>query len=349
MKISWAVPANFVIPLDITITCKDSYEHYLYKNIGVYDRCTCGQHRLVRVMGLKCRRVCRACFEKDTRLHVNPAILRDIQTGVRTMRPPISTSVTIHELKSFASTSKEISRASTAECPLLDVAMNETVEKLSHVEHVLKRPDSYVGSTSLVAEEYWLLNADASRFEKRIVRYSPALLKIFDEVLVNAIDRNSLFPKEVTSIKIDVDTSTERSLSKTTGRWVVSGRRERQRECLQPRARFDILTSTNYDDSQKRIVGGRNGYGAKLANIYSQDFAIRVKDPVNKVLYTQKWMKNMSVRGEPKVKAYASATASVSVTFTPDWKRFHMDGIDAEIVDVFRKRAGRRRVYVAAV
>ena len=73
--------------------------------------------------------------------------------------------------------------------------MNETVEKLSHVEHVLKRPDSYVGSTSLVAEEYWLLNADASRFEKRIVRYSPALLKIFDEVLVNAIDRNSLFPK----------------------------------------------------------------------------------------------------------------------------------------------------------
>ena len=86
--------------------------------------------------------------------------------------------------------------------------MKEIVEKLSHVDHVLKRPDSYVGSTSLVAEEYWLLNADATGFEKRLIRYSPALLKIFDEVLVNAIDRNSLYPKDVTSIKIDVDAST---------------------------------------------------------------------------------------------------------------------------------------------
>lgn len=219
--------------------------------------------------------------------------------------------------------------------------MNETVEKLSHVEHVLKRPDSYVGSTSLVAEEYWLLNADASGFEKRIVRYSPALLKIFDEVLVNAIDRNSLFPKEVTSIKIDVDTSTGAITIENNGPLggvaVVENGKE---NAYNPELVFGhLLTSTNYDDSQKRIVGGRNGYGAKLANIYSQDFAIKVKDPVNKVLYTQKWMKNMSVRGEPMVKAYASATASVSVTFTPDWKRFHMDGMDAAIVDVFRKRA----------
>ena len=219
--------------------------------------------------------------------------------------------------------------------------MNETVEKLSHVEHVLKRPDSYVGSTSLVAEEYWLLSADASKFEKHIVRYSPALLKIFDEVLVNAIDRNSLFPKEVTSIKIDVDTSTGAITIENNGPLggvaVVENGKE---NAYNPELVFGhLLTSTNYDDSQKRIVGGRNGYGAKLANIYSQDFAIRVKDPVNKVLYTQKWMKNMSVRGEPKVKAYASATASVAVTFTPDWKRFHMEGMDAAIVDVFRKRA----------
>ncbi|MAG10222.1 MAG: hypothetical protein CL494_07430, partial [Actinobacteria bacterium] len=219
--------------------------------------------------------------------------------------------------------------------------MLETVEKLSHVDHVLKRPDSYVGSTSLVAEEYWLLNADATGFEKRLIRYSPALLKIFDEVLVNAIDRNSLYPKDVTSIKIDVDASTGAITIENNGPLggvaVVENGKE---NAYNPELVFGhLLTSTNYDDTQKRIVGGRNGYGAKLANIYSQDFAIKVKDPVNKVLYTQKWTKNMSVRGEPNVKAYASATASVSVTFTPDWKRFHMDGIDDAIVDVFRKRA----------
>jgi DNA gyrase/topoisomerase IV subunit B len=33
------------------------------------------------------------------------------------------------------------------------------------------------------------------------------------------------------------------------------------------------LTSSNYDDDQKKMTGGRNGYGAKLANIYSTEFS----------------------------------------------------------------------------
>ena len=34
----------------------------------------------------------------------------------------------------------------------------------------------------------------------------------------------------------------------------------------------ELLTSSNYDDSKKRTTGGRNGYGAKLANIFSTKF-----------------------------------------------------------------------------
>jgi DNA topoisomerase II len=30
-----------------------------------------------------------------------------------------------------------------------------------------------------------------------------------------------------------------------------------------------LLSSSNYDDDEKKATGGRNGYGAKLANIYS--------------------------------------------------------------------------------
>ena len=29
-----------------------------------------------------------------------------------------------------------------------------------------------------------------------------------------------------------------------------------------------LLTSSNYDDDEKKTTGGRNGYGAKLANIF---------------------------------------------------------------------------------
>jgi len=35
-----------------------------------------------------------------------------------------------------------------------------------------------------------------------------------------------------------------------------------------------LLTSSNYDDDQKKVTGGRNGYGAKLCNIFSTEFTI---------------------------------------------------------------------------
>jgi DNA topoisomerase-2 len=35
-----------------------------------------------------------------------------------------------------------------------------------------------------------------------------------------------------------------------------------------------LLTSSNYDDSQRKVTGGRNGYGAKLCNIYSKEFTV---------------------------------------------------------------------------
>ena len=71
--------------------------------------------------------------------------------------------------------------------------------KLTHVEHILARPDSYVGSLARETTETWV------DFKRANVSVSPGLVKIFDEVLVNAIDRNSMYPKQVTSISVNVD------------------------------------------------------------------------------------------------------------------------------------------------
>ena len=35
-----------------------------------------------------------------------------------------------------------------------------------------------------------------------------------------------------------------------------------------------LLTSSNYNDSQRKVTGGRNGYGAKLCNIFSSEFTV---------------------------------------------------------------------------
>ena len=53
-----------------------------------------------------------------------------------------------------------------------------------------------------------------------------------------------------------------------------------------------LLTGSNYDDDEKRVVGGRNGYGAKLTNIYSKEFVVEVCDGVS--YFKMIWTNNMS-------------------------------------------------------
>jgi DNA topoisomerase-2 len=214
----------------------------------------------------------------------------------------------------------------------------ESVQKLTHIEHILKRPDSYVGPVELGSEPYWILNG--SSFTKKNLKYSPALLKIFDEILVNAIDRNSMYPKNVTQISVTIDKDTGSVSIENNGPLGGISVKMHEKEGLwNPELVFGhLLTSTNYDDSQKRIVGGRNGYGAKLANIYSSDFSIIIKDHETKQTYTQKWSKNMTVCDSPKIKKHSGATSSVSITFTPEWKRFGMSKMDDTIYKIFQKR-----------
>jgi DNA topoisomerase-2 len=216
----------------------------------------------------------------------------------------------------------------------------ESVQKLTHVEHVLKRPDSYVGPVDKTHESYWLLNNTNKNFQKKNISYSPALLKIFDEILVNAIDRNSLHPKNVTQISVSVDKDTGTVTIENNGPLGGIGVRMHEKEGMwNPELVFGhLLTSTNYDDSQKRIVGGRNGYGAKLTNIYSSEFSIIIKDGEEKKIYTQKWSDNMTICHPPKLTKHSAATSSVSITFTPDWKRFGMKNMDVNIYKIFEKR-----------
>ena len=65
---------------------------------------------------------------------------------------------------------------------------NDEIVKLDHRSHILKLPDTYVGSMDMGTEEMWCLNSE-NKFEKRNVNYIPGEYKIFDEIIVNAIDQ----------------------------------------------------------------------------------------------------------------------------------------------------------------
>ena len=207
-------------------------------------------------------------------------------------------------------------------------------ERLTHVEHILKRPDTYVGSLAPESSTYW--TRVAGRFEPSVCHVSPALVKIFDEVLVNAIDQYSLHPKKVSQILVDVFDNTI-----SIENWGVSiPIKKHDREKNQdgsslwiPELIFGhLLTSSNYNDDEQRVTGGRNGYGAKLANVFSNKFWIVISD--GKKTYRQTWHHNMSKCDTPVIEN-TSDGVYVRVGFTPDLKRF---GGIGDFVKVAEKR-----------
>lgn len=98
-----------------------------------------------------------------------------------------------------------------------------------------------------------------------------------------------------------------------------------------------LLSSSNYDDDEKKLTGGRNGYGAKLTNIYSTEFTLETADLNTKQKYKQTWTDNMSTCGKAKI-TKNSKEAFTQVTFKPDLKRFGMTSIDEDTASLLRKR-----------
>ena len=196
-------------------------------------------------------------------------------------------------------------------------------ERLSHVEHILKRPDTYVGSLAPESGSHWV-RVVGGLFRLDTLSVSSGLVKIFDEVLVNAIDQYSLHPKKVTCIEVAVgQDGTVSVYNAGVGIPIKKHATEKGTDGKPlwiPELIFGhLLTSSNYNDDEQRVTGGRNGYGAKLANVFSSLFKIKISD--GKKVYEQTWTNNMS-KVSPPVITTEKCIPYVSVTFLPDWKRF---------------------------
>lgn len=99
-----------------------------------------------------------------------------------------------------------------------------------------------------------------------------------------------------------------------------------------------LLTSSNYDDTEQKVTGGRNGYGAKLCNIFSKKFVVETSSKENKKCFKQTWVNNMTKTTEPKINPN-SGEDFTCVTFEPDLERFGMTELDEDTVSLFERRA----------
>lgn len=212
-------------------------------------------------------------------------------------------------------------------------------KKFTQLEHILTRPDTYVGSLNQVTDYLWILNKEKTKIIKHITTHVPGLYKIYDEILVNAIDQ-SVNDNTLDQIRIEIDKN-EGSISvMNTGEGVPIEKHE-EHDVFIPEMIFgELLTSSNYDDTQERITGGRNGYGAKLANIFSKRFMVEIGNSKQELEYSQTWENNMTKKNEYKLKKYKKSKGYVKITFWPDFERFGLNSLfDDNICDLFEKRA----------
>ncbi|KAG0015996.1 DNA topoisomerase 2 [Entomortierella chlamydospora] len=215
--------------------------------------------------------------------------------------------------------------------------IEEIYQKKTPLEHILLRPDTYIGTTEMNQQSLWVLDPDSTKFVNRQVNIVPGLYKIVDEIIVNAAD-NKIRDPNMDTIKIDIDKENGQISVYNNGRGIPVEMHKKE-NCYVPELIFGhLLTSSNYDDSQKKVTGGRNGYGAKLCNIFSTEFVVETADKLNGLTYRQVFSKNMSVTGKPKISPMKKGEEFTRISFKPDFARFNMECIDADLEALLKKR-----------
>ena len=98
-----------------------------------------------------------------------------------------------------------------------------------------------------------------------------------------------------------------------------------------------LRTSTNYDKNEKKIVGGKNGFGFKLVLIYSKWGMIETVDHIRKKKYTQRFENNLTDILKPTVKK-STAKPYTKVSWLPDYERFGIEKLTDDMFNLFKKR-----------
>ncbi|KAH8276429.1 hypothetical protein KR018_006922 [Drosophila ironensis] len=217
------------------------------------------------------------------------------------------------------------------------LSIEQMYQKKSQLEHILLRPDSYIGSVEFTKELMWVYDFEKTRMVQREISFVPGLYKIFDEILVNAAD-NKQRDKSMNTIKIDIDPERNVVSIWNNGQGIPVTMHKEQKMYVPTMIFGHLLTSSNYNDDEKKVTGGRNGYGAKLCNIFSTSFTVETATKEYRKSFKQTWGNNMGKASDAAINNF-NGTDFTRITFSPDLAKFKMDRLDEDIVALMSRRA----------
>jgi DNA topoisomerase-2 len=222
-------------------------------------------------------------------------------------------------------------------------------------QHILDNPDTYIGSVEIVDSNLYIFSTcedSKTNIVEKQIQYIPALFKLFDEGIVNCRDHAIRMEKSikegqengipVTNIDVSIQEDTITMFNDGNGIDIAI---HPGTQVWIPEMIFGHLrTSTNYDKSEKKIVGGKNGFGFKLVLIWSTYGMVETVDHIRGLKYVQEFKDNLNTICPPTITKCKSKPYT-KITFRPDYSRLGITGLTEDMLNLLK-----RRVYdIAAV
>lgn len=207
--------------------------------------------------------------------------------------------------------------------------------QLSEIEHVLKRPDMWMGNIKMTDIPFWFLSEEL-KLEKKTINASRSVFHIFSEMMTNASD-NAAMSRAANYPVGDIHVEVLGKVVSIENNGVPIPIEKNESGMYIPDMVFgNLRTGINFGDiedksgnvnakTKVRKGAGKNGLGAKIGNIYSKWFTVECCDTIRKKRYTQRWENNMNVRSEPVIEDYngqLDILDKVKITYELEFSRF---------------------------
>ena len=227
-------------------------------------------------------------------------------------------------------------------------SLEEIYQKKTDIEHILDAPDTYIGAIDADTCRNWSFKEGEDKLSCHTYSWVPGLYKCFDEGIVNARDHYIRMQQKilkgekncipVTNIAINVNRDTGVITMYNDGNGIDVAIHPEYNIWIPELIFGHLRTSTNYNKAEKKIVGGKNGFGFKLVLIYSLWGEIETIDHVRKLKYKQKFSQNLKTIHNPTISKSGKRPPFTKITFLPDYQRFGISRLTDDLFQLFRKR-----------
>jgi len=213
-------------------------------------------------------------------------------------------------------------------------------------QHILDNPDTYIGSVEEIDSNVWVLNEEGNKIIEKNIKYIPGLFKLFDEGIVNCRDHVVRMSQAIANnienslpvTNIDISVQEDGTITMMNDGNGIDVAEHPEHKIWIPEMIFGHLrTSTNYDKNEKKIVGGKNGFGFKLVLIWSSYGSVETVDHIRGLKYKQEFKNNLDEICKPSI-TKCKTKPYTKITFRPDYKRYGIEGLTPDVISLLKKR-----------